>query len=89
MRNPSDPFYGDKYPPIGYSGGEIDIPELVEILQILLDVGYLSKANRGTLVLELQPFPGQTADESVADNFDRVNRAWKRVVCREAALSLS
>lgn len=79
MKDRADPFYGDRHPPMGYRGGEIDVPQLVEILQALFDTGYLSKENRGDTVLELNPFPGLSQDESIADNFRRVNEAWSQV----------
>lgn len=79
MRNTSDPFYGDKHPPIGYPGGEIDVPELSEILATLLEVRFLDPSNRGDLIVELNPFPGLSEDLSIADNFLRVYDAWKLV----------
>jgi sugar phosphate isomerase/epimerase len=80
MRDKQDPFYGDKHPPMGYVGGEIDIPELVEILKALWDIGYLNEKDRGDLVLELNPFPGKTIDESIADNLGRLDQAWQQVI---------
>jgi sugar phosphate isomerase/epimerase len=80
MRDESDPFYGDNHPPIGYPGGEIDTPQLVEILSLLQEIGFLSKGKRGDLVVELNPFPGRSEDDSVADNFKRVEDAWKQVL---------
>ncbi|MDR2675169.1 MAG: TIM barrel protein [Opitutaceae bacterium] len=79
MKNPADPFYGDRHPPVGYPGGEIDTPQLQTALQTLLETGFLSTENRGDLVLELNPFPGKTEDESVADNLARLHEAWSRV----------
>lgn len=79
MRHTDDPFYGDNHPPIGYPGGEIDTPQLVEILQALWNIGYLNEKNRGDLVLELNPFPGKTVDESIADNLQRLDQAWQQV----------
>jgi sugar phosphate isomerase/epimerase len=80
MKDTADPFYGDRHPPIGYPGGEIDTPQLQVALQALLDAGFLSKENRGDVILELNPFPGQTEDASVADNFRRVREAWENVL---------
>ena len=79
MKDTADPFYGDRHPPVGYPGGEIDVPQLQTALQALLDTGFLSTKTRGDVVLELNPFPGKTEDESVADNFQRVNLAWQAV----------
>lgn len=77
--NRADPFYGDKHPPIGYAGGEIDVTQLVEVLRALREVKFLSPDNRGDLVLEFNPFPGKSEDESVADNLARLRRAWALV----------
>lgn len=79
MRDETDPFYGDRHPPIGYPGGEIDGPELDKILTTLIDVGFLQSANRGDLVIEINPFPGRSVDESVSDNLNRVEASWARV----------
>jgi len=65
---------------MGYPGGEIDVPQLVEILSVLREVGFLDPENRGDLILELNPFPGRSEDESVADNLARVGRAWDQVL---------
>lgn len=79
----TDPFYGDNHPPVAYPGGNIDEPELIEILTALKDVGFLDKWNRGDLVVEMQPFPGKTVDETVADNFGRVEKAWAKVLATQ------
>jgi sugar phosphate isomerase/epimerase len=79
MRNPADRFYGDLHPPVGYPGGEIDTPQVAEILGLLREVGFLNPSNRGDLVLEFNPFPGRTEDETVADNLARLRAAWKQV----------
>ena len=33
LKDPSHPRYGDTHPPVGFPGGEIDVPELVTILR--------------------------------------------------------
>jgi len=78
-KNPNDPFYGDRHPPMGYPGGEIDEPELLVILAELRKIGFLSLKNRGDLIIEINPFPGLSEDESVADNMSRVRRAWASI----------
>ncbi len=75
----SDPRYGDTHPPIGCPGGEIDVPQLKEILQTLLDVGFLNREQRGNLVIEMTPWPGQSVEETIADSFERLNKAWKNL----------
>ncbi|MEK6795763.1 MAG: sugar phosphate isomerase/epimerase [Spirochaetota bacterium] len=79
MKDASNPWYGDNHPPMGIEGGEIDVPVLTEILRILVDIGYIGKDNKGTLVVEMQPFPGRSVDETIADNFRRLDEAWESV----------
>lgn len=79
LRDESHPRYGDTHPPVGYDGGEIDVPEVVEILRCLLDGGYLAKEARGDLLIEMTPWPGRSVEETVADGFRRLEAAWARV----------
>ncbi|MBU0715806.1 MAG: sugar phosphate isomerase/epimerase [Verrucomicrobia bacterium] len=79
MKNPSSKWYGDIHPPVGFSGGEIDIPQLTEVLRLALDIGYLDKLNRGALVLEMQSFPDKTVEETIRDSIKRLECAWKLV----------
>jgi sugar phosphate isomerase/epimerase len=83
LRNTAHLRYGDTHPPIGYPGGEIDVPELTEILGLLLAVGFLDKQNRGNLVVEMTPWPGKTIEETIRDGFARLNQAWERVESHE------
>ncbi len=80
LRDTAHPRYGDTHPPMGFAGGEIDVPELTEILRVLLEVGFLSRASRGNLVIEMTPWPGKTVQETIADGFGRLNQAWEQVV---------
>ena len=79
MHNRNDPFFGDRHPPFGYPGGEIDVPELTTILRTLLDVGYLSKQSRGTLVIETQPAPGGDVEALIQQGLAKLDVAWRRV----------
>jgi sugar phosphate isomerase/epimerase len=78
LKDSSSPLYGDKHPPIGIDGGEIDVPQLAEILRLLMEVGYLKANTRSSLVLEITPFPGKSAEYSVADNMRRLEEAWEQ-----------
>jgi len=79
LRDTSHPRYGDTHPPVGYDAGEIDVPEVTCILRYLLDVGFLGRADRGDLVIEMTPWPGRTVEETVADSFRRLAEAWAAV----------
>jgi sugar phosphate isomerase/epimerase len=79
LKDITHPRYGDTHPPIGLPGGEIDTAELTEILKALLEVGFLDRHRRGSLLIEMTPWPGRTVDESVADMFSRLEAAWRKV----------
>lgn len=78
-KDPSHQFYGDQHPPIGIDGGDIDVPELAEILSLLVQTGYLNKEKRGALIFEMQPLVEMDVETTVADQFDRLSRAWAQV----------
>lgn len=73
------PLYGDMHPPMGFPGGEIDVPELARILSVLLESGYLNSTSRGDLLIETTPWPGKSMEETIADQFERLALAWSRV----------
>lgn len=79
LKDTTHPRYGDTHPPIGFDGGEIDVPQVTEVLRCLLEVGYLGAEQRGDLVIETTPWPGKSVEETVADSFARVARAWEAV----------
>jgi len=79
LKDQNHPRWGDTHPPIGFDGGEIDVPELVVILRGLLDCGFLDKNNRGNLLVEMTPFPGKSVDFTVEDNFKRLEEAWRQL----------
>jgi len=78
LRDKANPRYGDTHPPMGYPGGEIDVPELTEILRLLLEIGFLNREKRGNLVIEMTPWPGKSVAETIADGFARLAAAWKK-----------
>ena len=79
LKDKSNPRYGDTHPPIGFEGGQIDIPELTEILSLLLEVGFLNKKYRGSTLLEMTPWPGRSVEDTIADNSERIQKAWEAV----------
>ena len=79
IKDPADPFFGDRHPPIGYSGGEIDTCDLTKILRLLMDIGYLDRQHRGTLVIEVRPLPDTSVEQTIRDHIERLNKAWEEV----------
>ncbi len=80
LRDRNAPRYGDTHPPIGCPGGEIGVPELTRALGLLLEIGFLNPENPGYLVLEMNPWEGKTAEETIADGFSCLDRAWRALV---------
>lgn len=79
LKDTTHPLYGDMHPPMGLPGGEIDTPELVRILKKLYEVGYLDENNRKPLIMEMQPFPGETVEFTVEQTYKRLHDAWDQV----------
>jgi sugar phosphate isomerase/epimerase len=69
--DPSLPRYGDTHPCFGYPGGENDVAELVDFLDVLLDIGFLS--------FEVRPGEGEDSEVYIANAKRTLNEAWARV----------
>jgi len=77
VKVPGHPVYGDKHPRFGIQGGENDIPQLVEFLRALVDVGYIPKAQHEVppvIGFELKPVPGEKPETVIANG----KRAWRK-----------
>lgn len=79
MGDTQDPAYGDLHPRFGYPGGENDVKELVEYLNVLLEVGYLNPQNRGFLSFEVRPVGDEDPDVVIANAKRTLNQAWALV----------
>ncbi len=76
MKDKTDPAYGDNHPRFGYPGGENDVPELVEYLRILLEIGYLNPENPRFLSFEVKPVGDEDPDIVIANAKRTLNTAW-------------
>ncbi len=76
IKDKNDPAYGDAHPRFGYPGGENDVDELVEYLEVLLEIGYLTPDNRRFLSFEVKPVGDEDADIVVANAKRTLNLAW-------------
>jgi sugar phosphate isomerase/epimerase len=76
MTDKSDPAYGDNHPRFGYPGGENDVPELIEYLRILLEIGYLNPENPRFLSFEVKPVGDEDPDIVIANAKRTLNAAW-------------
>lgn len=79
LKDTNDPAYGDNHPRFGYPGGENDVEELVEYLEILLEIGYLNPKNPRFLSFEVKPVGDEDPDLVVANAKRVLNTAWARL----------
>jgi sugar phosphate isomerase/epimerase len=72
------PSYGDTHPRFGFPGSENDVPELVEFLDALFQVGYLNEDTpinkRPGVGFEVRPQAGETSTGILAN----IKRAWRQ-----------
>lgn len=70
IRNPKNPFYGDKHIPWDYPEGEYSCQDGANFLRQLQSVGYFNNPG-ATVSFEMRPYEGTTAKESL-DRFVEV-----------------
>ncbi len=73
------PMWGGVHPPLGIEGGEIEAKQLTELFRVLVRIGYLGREKRGSMSLEITPFPGRRPDATLTDNLERLEEAWLEV----------
>ncbi len=79
LKDRSHLWWGDKHPPLGMAGSEVDTPQIAEVLQLLWDTGYLNHEKRPVISLEIRAFPGKSVEETISDNLNRLYSAWELV----------
>ncbi len=79
LKDRTHPLYGDCHPPMNLPGGEIGKEELIVILAALLEYGFLDKADRKPLIMEMRPFPGRTPEYTVEKTVELLEEAWLAV----------
>jgi len=81
VKVPGRPSYGDFHPRFGFPGGENDVPQLVEFLRALFEVGYLreSPVTRPWVGFEIRPQAGETSAAVLANLKRTWREAWARV----------
>jgi sugar phosphate isomerase/epimerase len=80
VKVPGRPAYGDFHPRFGFPGGENDVPQLVEFLRALFEVGYLhdNPAIRPWVGFEMRPQAGETSAAILAN----IKRTWREAWAR-------
>lgn len=79
MRDQADPAYGDKHPRFGYPGGENDVPQLREFLEVLTYAGYFEAevpTAKPVVTFEVHPIGDETPEQVWAHTKRTWLRAW-------------
>jgi sugar phosphate isomerase/epimerase len=79
MSNPEHPAYGDNHPRFGCEDGENDVPECVEFLSELLEMGFLDPVKRPILSFEVSPLEGESPEIVIANAKRVLDEAWAQV----------
>jgi hypothetical protein len=77
--DPSHEAYGNLHPRFGFPNGSNDVPELVQFLRILLNIGFLNPENPPILSFEVTPRPDEDVDIVIAGPKRVLNEAWAQV----------
>lgn len=80
---PDKPAYGDLHPRFGYPNSENDVPELIEFLETLFDIGYLADGPEGEkpwVGIEVKPQAGETSELVWAQTKRTWREAWSALM---------
>lgn len=79
VKRQGHPLYGDQHPRFGVPGGENDVPQVVEYLKELFEIGYLAKGRRPVVAFEVKPAEGETSGAIIANAKRTLVEAWAKV----------
>lgn len=79
MREPLHTLYGDNHPRFGVQSGENDVPQVVEYIRALLDIGYLNEKNPAILSFEVKPMADESSEIVIANAKRTLREAWELV----------
>ena len=79
MRDKTHPAYGDNHPRFGVPGGENDVPQVVEYIRVLMQIGYLNEKNPAILSFEVKPMADESSEIIIANAKRTLREAWELV----------
>jgi sugar phosphate isomerase/epimerase len=79
MRDKTHPAYGDNHPRFGVPGGENDVPQVVEYIRVLMQIGYLNEKNPAILSFEVKPMVDESSEIVIANAKRTLREAWELV----------
>ena len=71
--------FGDTHPRFGFPNGSNDVPELVDFLKVLFQIGYLDGKTPRTVSFEVKPWGDEDPDIVVANAKRTLNAAWAQL----------
>jgi sugar phosphate isomerase/epimerase len=71
--------YGDLHPRFGIEGGENDVPEVVEYLRVLGEIGYIGPGKQNIVAFEVKPIAGESSSVVIANAKRTLIEAWARL----------
>ena len=78
LKNPRDVFFGDRHPSFFHPGGQLGLCELVHVLRVLAEIGYIGE-NAGHLVFEVNPLEGEDAEQTVCSHLKLFTQAMAQL----------
>jgi len=77
----NDPYWGDNHPSFGHPGTPNDVPQIVEFLEVLFEIGYLKKdgSKRGAVSFEIKPIGTIDPEVMIANAKRKLGEAWARL----------
>jgi sugar phosphate isomerase/epimerase len=78
-KDPSMAAYGDAHPRFGFPNGENDVPELVEYLRVLKEIGFLNTENPPIVSFEVKPWGDEDPEIVIANAKRTLNEAWAKL----------
>jgi sugar phosphate isomerase/epimerase len=79
LRDKNHPAYGDQHPRFGVPGGENDVPQVIEYIRTLIEVGYLRENQPRILSFEVKPMADESSDIVLANAKRTLREAWEFV----------
>ena len=79
VKRQGHPLYGDQHPRFGIPGGENDVPQVVEFLKELFEIGYLAKGRRPVVAFEVKPAAGEASGAIIANAKRALVEAWAKI----------
>ena len=73
------PCYGDYHPIFGTPGSVNDVPEMVDFLRTLVEIGFLDGQKKPMVSFEIKPMEGQDPLLVIANAKRVMQQAWAQV----------